>query len=268
MQKIMLVLDNDEDQVFLEKIMARLRYKVIAMRQGTDLSEQLIDHFPDVVFASTLGRNEKILSALGKIKKVRGKPKLVFVKQEKESSHLSEEQKKIIDGVLYSPIDPFKLIDVLAHTTDVELVELRKRYNEYIEQDRKSKKGGSQFVHGTSDLKDKQKTYISGSGQKTSPPSKGESKKEDLIPDKKTKMKTGKAGLIDDPKRSQKYKEFLKNVERPDEAPEVVDAHKMKSKQKLQSKEVQESDEVKKNRKHFLKTLFATSIEDINKKSS
>jgi hypothetical protein len=81
-------------------------------------------------------------------------------------------------------------------------------------------------------------------------------------------MKTGKAGLIDDPKRSQKYKEFLKNVERPDEAPEVVDAHKMKSKQKLQSKEVQESDEVKKNRKHFLKTLFATSIEDINKKSS
>ena len=45
-----------------------------------------------------------------------------------------------------------------------------------------------------------------------------------LIPDKKTRMKTGKAGLIDDPKRSQKYKEFLKNVERPDEAPEVVDA--------------------------------------------
>ncbi len=136
MSKIMLVIDNQDDQEFLEKVLERLSYTVISMKKGTDLSEQLIDHFPDVVFASTLGRNAKILSALGKIKQVRGKPKLVFVRQEKEGGGLSAEQKRIIDGVLYSPVDPFKLIDLLATTTEVDIVELRRRYNEMLASDR------------------------------------------------------------------------------------------------------------------------------------
>jgi CheY-like chemotaxis protein len=143
MEKIMLVLDNQDDQQFLEKVLEKLQYVVISMKKGRDLSEQLIDHFPDVVFASTLGRNEKILNALGKIKKIRGKPKLVFVRQEKESSSLSSEQKKIIDGTLYSPVDPFKLLDLLSTTTEVELPELRRRYNEMLNFDRGHKiKGG------------------------------------------------------------------------------------------------------------------------------
>ena len=114
MLKIMLVLDNATDQEFLDKVLTRLGFKVISMSKGVNFSEQLIDHFPDLVFASTLGRNQKILSALAKIKEARGKPKLVFVRQEKESSPLNAEQKKVIDGVLYSPIDPFKLIDLLG----------------------------------------------------------------------------------------------------------------------------------------------------------
>ena len=146
MAKIMLVVDNDADQNFLEKVLKKLKFQVISMNKGNDLSEQLIDHFPDVVFASTLGRNEKILNALGKIKEIRGKPKLVFVKQEKESSRLSPEQKKIIDGVLYSPVDPFKLIDVLANTTEVEIKELRQRYNEMLKGDRGDTQGAAGYT--------------------------------------------------------------------------------------------------------------------------
>lgn len=134
--KIMLVLDSPEDQEFLEKVLERLKYTVISLGRGKDLSEQLIDHFPDVVFASTLGRNAKILSALGKIKEVRGKPKLVFVKQKNEKHTLSPAQRDIIDGTLYTPVDPFKLIDLLASTTDIDIIELRRRYNEMLARDR------------------------------------------------------------------------------------------------------------------------------------
>ena len=152
--KIMLVVENLDDQEFLEKVLERLKYTVISMKKGRDLSEQLIDHFPDVVFASTLGRNTKLLNALGKIKEVRGKPKLVFVKMKNESHALNSDQKSIIDGTLYTPVDPFKLIDLLAATTDVDIIELRRRYNEMLARDKgrgsTQVKGGSVKVDGES----------------------------------------------------------------------------------------------------------------------
>ncbi len=153
--KIMLVIDNKEDQEFLEKVLVRLKYAVISMKNGVDLSEQLIDHFPDVVFASTLGRNAKILNALGKIKEVRGKPKLVFVKLKNEKNTLTNVQKEIIDGTLYSPIDPFKLIDLLAHTTELDKIELRRRYNEMLQKDRGGfKKPGASEEDAETDVSD------------------------------------------------------------------------------------------------------------------
>ncbi len=140
MTKIMLVIDNPSDLDFLEKILQRMSFTVIAMKKGDDLSVQLIDHFPDIVFASTLGKNEKTLAALSKIKEARGKPKLVFVRQENESQPLNSLQKKVIDGVLYSPVDPFKLIDLLSHLTGREIQELRQSYNSMLSKNTKGSK--------------------------------------------------------------------------------------------------------------------------------
>lgn len=283
----MLVLDNKEDQNFLEKVLVRLRYTVIAMRQGVDLSEQLIDHFPDVVFASTLGQNPKILSALGKIKEVRGKPKLVFVRQEKESVSLTAEQKRIIDGVLYSPVDPFKLIDLLASTTEVPIVELRRRYNEMLEKDRDSsptpaKAGGLSSEEEESgpghtvnpgDIKntkdDHGNTHVFGSGMQAAeePISvTGDAHGKVINPSNK---KGAPSSLIHDEKRKSKYAEIEARLKKENDPnrPKAVDVQKLRDSQRKQSEEVAESPTVKQNRKHFLKTLFSVSPADVNKKN-
>lgn len=134
----MLVLDNRDDQDFIEKVLLRLNYTVISLKKGSNLSEQLIEHFPDVVFASMLGRNIKMLTALGKIKQARGKPLLVFVKQPKESGSLTEKQKEILDGMIYSPIDPFKVIDVLSNIFAIDKIQLRRKYNEKLNEEREA----------------------------------------------------------------------------------------------------------------------------------
>jgi AmiR/NasT family two-component response regulator len=139
MLKIMLVLDNETDQEFLEKVLRLLSFEVISLSKGLNISDELIDHFPDIVFASTLGRNEKILSALITIKQARGKPKLVFVRQEREAAPLNAEQKKVIDGVLYTPIDPFKLIEILAETTSEDIHDLKKKYFDMMKADKGAK---------------------------------------------------------------------------------------------------------------------------------
>jgi response regulator RpfG family c-di-GMP phosphodiesterase len=126
--KVMLVLESPEDMDFLLRVLENLGLEVIIMQKGEDLSEKLIDYFPDVVFASTLGRNEQILSTLGKIKRVRGKPRLVYIRSDRDNAPLSVEQRKIIDGVLYSPIDPLRLLDVVASTSNLDISELRERY--------------------------------------------------------------------------------------------------------------------------------------------
>ena len=281
----MLVLDNKEDQDFLEKVLVRLRYTVIAMRQGVDLSEQLIDHFPDVVFASTLGRNERILSALGKIKEIRGKPKLVFVRQEKESVNLSPEQKKIIDGVLYSPVDPFKLIDLLASTTEVPIVELRRRYNEMLEKEKAgapvSKRNQSDTIEVKGDVSSKSETHKVSSSQEfgdTTVFGKGGAVSDDKIhvtgdtgshPIAKESVRSkSSSSLIHDEKRKNKYAEWTKRAEKENAefVKKTVDVEKLRASQKKQSEEIQEEPEVKENRKHFLKTMFSMNPADVQKK--
>ncbi len=309
MSKIMLVLDNKEDQNFLEKVLFRLDYKVISMKKGLEITEQLIDHFPDVVFASTLGKNEKILSALGKIKEVRGKPKLVFVKQEKESGFLSQEQKRIIDGVLYSPVDPFKLIDLLASTTEVNIVELRKRYNEMLASDRGGGgKPGLTKVSGNAGTDDYGSTQVMGKVANTGEddvtynvtgrvqdtyikpePTEREKpshesresfeetpKPKKLPPDTadKEKIETKQSesnetsNLIHDEARKKKYDEWTKKLQKEGPPPEPIDIQALRDKQAEQAKKIHEEPSIKANRKHFLKTLFGMSPEDVKKKPS
>ncbi|MEM7647207.1 MAG: response regulator [Pseudomonadota bacterium] len=287
MSKIMLVLDNKDDQEFLDKIMGRLKYQVISMTNGSDLSAQLIDHFPDVVFASTLGRNQRILNALGKIKQVRGKPKLVFVKQQKETSSLTAEQKKIIDGVLYSPVDPSKLIDVLAHTTDVDIADLRQRYNDMLDHDRgasisvkgavedddlnfkkvssseKSQDFGSTQVIGKKRKKGEETIdYVAIEGKEIE----GEAYKK---PDVGVKSRShASSPLIYDESRKKKYDELTKKLkaENPP-SDKIVDIQKLRELQNTQSQEITEDKSVKENRKHFLKTLFTMDTNSVKKDS-
>lgn len=275
MLKIMLVLDNATDQEFLEKVLDRLGFNVIAMGKGVNFSEQLIDHFPDIVFASTLGKNEKILSALAKIKQARGKPKLVFVRQEKEVAPLSAEQKKIIDGVLYSPIDPFKLIDLLASTTPEDISDLRKRYNEMLNVDRGSQGPENKIASGVN-YEINEVTHVSGdAGTKseygdttvvgktsTTENVKIESEKNEYFQNSQPSAQPKKAQktssvLVSDPERKKKYDQICAGFEKVDKVARNIDAKKLRSLQKKQSEEIKEDVSVKENRKHFIKTLFS-----------
>lgn len=290
MSKIMLVLENRDDRDFLEKVLVKLKYTVIAMREGVDLSMQLIDHFPDIVFASTLGSNQKILSALGKIKEARGKPKLVFVKQQGESVRLNPEQKSIIDGVLYSPVDPFKLIDILALTTEQDKVELRRRYNEMLELER-----GNRRTRLESDFKIEVKGGVDGFGGNDGPGAvKGvgferdhsEQVRESQAPNLKETVKDsavqkshqsqidvnqiekkrGTSNLIFDAKRKSKYDQIAKQLKQENPTPSPLDFETLKRKQRDQAGKIVEKQSIKADRKHFLKTFFSMSPSDVKKK--
>ncbi len=295
--KIMLVLDNKDDQDFLEKVLVRLKYVVISMKRGMDLSEQLIDHFPDVVFASTLGRNAKILSALGKIKEARGKPKLVFVKTKNEKINLTSEQKSILDGTIYTPIDPFNLIDLLAQTTELDKIELRRRYNEMLVLDRngKGKPIGGGDVAVVGDLKPNYgETQVVGK-EHTKPKIKIEADSPDFygtvnpddIPDEpvgrgsaesETEVEGAadqssdptasqeKVTLINDPFRKRKYDEITQKLKTENKQPIPIDVQKLRERQRAQAEEIQEDSTIKSNRKHFLKTLFSMDPKQVKKK--
>ncbi|MCJ8276416.1 MAG: response regulator [Bdellovibrionales bacterium] len=271
MTKIMLVIDNDAERDFLEKVLERLQYEVISMTKGSVLAEQLLDHFPDVVFASTLGKNQKILTALSKIKQARGKPKVVFVRQERESSPLNADQKKVIDSVIYSPIDPFKLIDVLSQVTNRSLQELRTLYNEMLQKDKPNK---------VTDVSDDVVEQIDAD---VNP-------KEDLSPTPDSRVfglggvkintntdgskvitkgggvsvnKSESGVLIIDYKRKEKYQQIVDQLKTENQTlPQEFDSKKLRDLQKEQSKNVSEDEDVKKNRKHFLKTLFTMDPKD------
>lgn len=258
MSKIMLVIDNEPEREFLEKVLKRLEYEVISMSKGSILSEQLLDHFPDVVFASTLGKNQKILTALAKIKEARGKPKVVFVRQERESSPLNVDQKKVIDGVIYSPIDPFKLIDVLSNVTPKTLQELRTLYNEMLQKDKSKKVIGdaTEQIDG-----DKTKVFgVDGVEINTNPDGSKIISKGGVSVNKSA---GSGSVLIIDSQRKQKYQAIVDKLNSESKGPPPqFNSKKLRDLQKEQTKNVSEDEEVKKNRKHFLKTLFTMDPQD------
>jgi|GEM_PF-2252315 len=126
----MLVIENQMEQQFLEKFTRRLGFHTASVSKTQVVADQLRDFFPEVVFASAIGKESKTVNALAKIKASRGIPKVVFVRPENDNSPLSPAQKKVVDGVLYSPIDPFKLIDVLAETMELSADQLRSKYKD------------------------------------------------------------------------------------------------------------------------------------------
>lgn len=292
MTKIMLVIENQSDQDFLEKILKKLSFMVVTLKKGSDLSEQLIDHFPDLVFASILGKNEKALNALGKIKESRGKPKLVFVRQERETEALNDEQQRVVDSVLYSPIDPFKLIDVLAATTGVDVQELRSHYNQVVLRDRKIGadkmwvESGQQDDYGTTTLINSEvasqeqqyqntdaapaaethiqlgkeapepETHVASSV--TTPLSAETVVQRPLNPNQESDVQkvTTETGSVD-PVRKKKYDAICAELKKNSKPHKAIDGQKLREKQAMQSREVKEDVGVRENRKHFIKTLFS-----------
>ena len=142
----MLMIDGPAELKFLEKLLKRLSFNVLALQKGQGFSEGVVDFFPDIFFTSSLGKSSQTLLALEKVKIARGIPKVVFVRQEKETEPLSDVQQKIIDGVLRSPIDPLKLLDLLADVTQIPIEELKSRYRKLLQKD-----GGRQSVSGSNE---------------------------------------------------------------------------------------------------------------------
>ena len=294
MAKIMLVLDSPQDQNFLEQILPRMGFDVISMRQGVDLSEQLIDHFPDVVFASTLGQNPRVLSALGKIKQMRGKPKLVFVRKERDQTVFTEDQKKIIDGILSIPVDILRLVEILSKVTGVPVSSLKEDLNKTLKtgemgsgRARGAKGIGHHLqdddlyvVNGDAGQRDEEK--ISVTSQKNSGPlgeplsneggSESESQWRMKPTDKsepielkfdrspaKSSASEQPSSLISNDQIKAKYQKIEAELAAKYEGVEIqqMDVGQLREMQKQQAEEISEGPEVRKNREHFLKTLFS-----------
>lgn len=259
----MLVLDNSTDQAFLGKVLERLEFNVISMKKGVDLSEQLLDHFPEIVFASTLGKNEKILSGLAKIKAVRGKPMIVVVRQEKESAALNQEQRSIIDGVLYSPIDPFKLIDLMVNLTGRDIVELRHKYNEGLLKD---KPEPPPIDYGITTVVGKQTrppemVYVGGvvapkEELEDDPNFADEENAEDEESRSFNMEPTPSRSIIFDESRKKKYNQICSELGKEKSPQKILDTKKLRDMQRKQSEKIQESPIVKENRSQFLQALF------------
>lgn len=222
MAKVMLVLENSEDMDFLKKILTGLGLEVILIRKDENITEQLIDYLPDIVFASTLGRNQKILMTLNNIKKTRGKPRLVYVRTDKDMTPLTSEQRKIIDGALHSPIDPMQLIDLVASTTNLDVDDLKRRYKQL----RRHKEPDFNIA-------------------------------QDGVVEAEEEARSDAHFLVHDPGRKEKYDKICQSHKESGIEHKQLNTQELRQRQKLQMAELKEDKAVEKKRKHFIKTLFS-----------
>ena len=220
MHTVMLVIDSEIERMFLNKLIKRLGFNVISARNSKELAAELSKSFPDVVFASIIGKSSQTLNSLAAIKAAKGVPKVVFVRNSKDSTPLTSQQKAIVDGLLYSPIDPFKLLDILAKTTGIPFNSLKEKYREMVMREQ----GG-------------------GSPQ----------------PKKDSKLIWQPGRLINDSARNEKYKQICADLAETNKNHAEFNPDKFRELQKAQAEANQESPEHRKLKKDFIKTLFSAT---------
>ena len=153
--------------------------------------------------------------------------------------------------MIYSPIDPFKLIDILASVNSMELQELRTLYNEMLNKEKGPK------VEMESDTESQAADQVFGIGGISINTNEGE-KEPQVIKSGVSLNKSESGVLIIDYNRRKKYQEICDKLSKEKlEDPPEFDGAKLRQLQKEQSNNVSENAEVKGNRKHFLKTLFS-----------
>lgn len=164
MIKVLLAYEDYAELVAAETMLKKLGFDVIGITNEYTLAEQIVSFNPDVVIGS--GNNAKI-SALGIGRRLKemgrwaGKSILIFPATAKPSA---QDLLKIrADIMLESPVQPFRLLQVLAKLTGNDEASLLQRYSKSEESETSSASANSIKVGGGSP-RESDITHVRGQG--------------------------------------------------------------------------------------------------------
>lgn len=129
MNRILLIFEDYSELTTTEVYLKKVGFDVLGISNEVLMSEQMLSFNPDIVVASGKSSRVSTLSVGQKLKENHrffGKSVLIFPKGAKPQ--VQEMLRLRMDGVLEAPVEPLRLIQVLAKLTNQDVVQLADKY--------------------------------------------------------------------------------------------------------------------------------------------
>ncbi len=132
MRKILLLVEDFNEIVFLDTILKKLGWDVLAQQAEFGLSELLLSFSPDILVITAKGKKLDGLKVSERIKKNnKGFPKIIILKNSKQEFDKDVLKKMGINASLNSPISVNKLLFVLEKMGGMSALEAQKKLSNF-----------------------------------------------------------------------------------------------------------------------------------------
>ncbi len=129
MLRILLVLDDYSEMVFLQALLKKMGFDVDGAQSHSQFEEKLLGLNPEVVIATGSGKKVKGLQLISKIKGLKSPPSLVLLTPQPTAPEGVELGKQnLVKAVLQSPIQVTELIHCLARLGELDAQQLLAKY--------------------------------------------------------------------------------------------------------------------------------------------
>lgn len=147
MRKILLVMEDYSEMVFVETILKKLGFDCIGAQNETGLADKILGFTPHLVIADAFGKKVGGLQLGQKIKKIKGYPKLMLVLTPPQRVDQDDMQRLNVDSTINRPIHPADLLKSIGQVLDLD-TQLLKKKMEKMGLFQEETKEGMQIVSG------------------------------------------------------------------------------------------------------------------------
>ncbi|MCM2282222.1 MAG: hypothetical protein NDI61_10285 [Bdellovibrionaceae bacterium] len=129
MTKIMLVIDDYNEMVFIETLLKRMGFDVLSLSKDSNLGDALVGFFPSLVMAMYKRPTVDGIKVSIHVKRQVGNAKVVLLYPQGSVPKLSAEQKSKIDALIEVPIQPQDTLLIIAQLLKLDGTALIEKYD-------------------------------------------------------------------------------------------------------------------------------------------
>lgn len=148
MLRVLLVLEDYGEQVFLQILLSKLGFDIGTVKNPKAMNDSVANLNPDVVILTAKGKRVMGTELSGQIKRIQGRPKIVLTAPLAVREKLTKKEVQFAEAVLESPVSPNKIIETLCIIGNMDSSPLLEKYRKLKPQLAKSAEIESVYLQG------------------------------------------------------------------------------------------------------------------------
>jgi DNA-binding NtrC family response regulator len=160
MKNILLVFEHSIEFDFIRVVLTTLGFNAFSLHKSSEVRSKIKQNAPELIMTSTLAGKGEILNELLQRRETTGLPKVVWVGSPQQHRKLTSSQLPLIDAVLFTPIQPEKLITIVCELTNIPVKEILQKYQDIQAKGAEKKK--DVFVVSDQERSDRYTEFVKG----------------------------------------------------------------------------------------------------------